>query len=247
MPCGHVGQREPALLAGDLGVEDDLEQQVPELSSSATSSGASARRRGQPVEHVEDLVGLLQQVAAGEAVGLGPVPGAAAPQRAHQLLEARSARRHRRRQPPDPQAGEVVGADRSVQVRPRHRGDRLVGQAQALQDDDRLVGASSTASLMSESTSRVSHWATSSGPPLAGGLDGEALPVDQPHAGRQRVDAEAGPGQVEERQGRFILDLDPVDPAAARRCARPPVASRARRRRPRPAPASATSRSTIAG
>ena len=56
---------------------------------------------------------------------------------------------------------------------------------------------------------------------LAGRLGGEAAPVDQPGAERDRVDAEPGPRQVEERQRREHLDLDAVvGDAAARRCAR---------------------------
>ena len=46
--------------------------------------------------------------------------------------------------------------------------------------------------------------------PLPGRRDREAVPVDQPDALLERVDAEAHPRQVEERQGRQHLDLDPA-------------------------------------
>ena len=66
---------------------------------------------------------------------------------------------------------------------------------------------------MSESTSRVSHWADEHRPGLPGRLDGEAVPVDQADAGGQRVHAEAGPGQIEERQSRHDLDARPAPSA----------------------------------
>ena len=72
---------------------------------------------------------------------------------AHQLDEALQLARHGRGELRDPQRREVVGVDLAVEVGPRHLGDRLVGQAEALQHGDRrVVGGSSTASLMSDST-----------------------------------------------------------------------------------------------
>ena len=68
----------------------------------------------------------------------------------------------------------------------------------------------------------------------AGGVDGEAVPVDQPHAGLDRVDAEATPGQVEERHAGDDLAARPARrPAAARPCARARTASPGWRSRPR--------------
>ena len=64
-----VGQVEDAGLGGQLGVEDDLEQQVAEL--------AGELGRGAGLERVVDLVGLLEQVLAERLVGLLAVPRAA--------------------------------------------------------------------------------------------------------------------------------------------------------------------------
>ena len=64
-----VGQVEDTGLGRQLGVEDDLEQQVAELLGEL--------RRGAGLERVVDLVGLLEQVAAQAQVGLLAVPRAA--------------------------------------------------------------------------------------------------------------------------------------------------------------------------
>ena len=64
-----VGQVEDALLGAELGVQDDLEEQVAELLG-------EGRRRAR-LERVVDLVGLLEQVLAQRLVGLLAVPRAA--------------------------------------------------------------------------------------------------------------------------------------------------------------------------
>ena len=78
-------------------------------------------------------------------------------------------------------------------------------------------GPSSTASLISESTRAAVALGDQQGPGLTGRLDGEAVPVDQADAGGDRIDPEAGPGQVEERQAGHDLHLDP---GVGRRAAR---------------------------
>jgi hypothetical protein len=65
----HVRQVEPAGLAGDLGVEDDLEEQVAQFLRQC----ALVVR----VERVQHFAGFLQQVLAQGAVGLFAVPRAA--------------------------------------------------------------------------------------------------------------------------------------------------------------------------
>lgn len=66
---GDVAEVEAAVLFGDFGVEDDLEEEVAELFA---EFGGSAVRDG-----VEDFVGFFQEVRAEAEVGLGEVPGAA--------------------------------------------------------------------------------------------------------------------------------------------------------------------------
>ena len=63
---------------------------------------------------------------------------------------------------------------------------------------------------MSDSTQSACVWAISSGPVDAGGGGGEFVAVDELHAGLHGVDAEAGPDEVEERQRREHVDVDPV-------------------------------------
>ena len=64
-----VGQVEDALLGRELGVEDDLEEEVAEL--------LGERRRRARAERVVDLVGLLEEVVPERLVGLLAVPRAA--------------------------------------------------------------------------------------------------------------------------------------------------------------------------
>ena len=79
----HVGERELAQLARQLGVEDDLEEEVPQLLAERAPGAALA----DPVHLVEHLVGLLDEVGAEGPDVLLAVPGAAAlrAQRAHDL------------------------------------------------------------------------------------------------------------------------------------------------------------------
>ena len=253
MPSGHVGQRELALLGGEGGVEHDLEQQVAQLLLEVL--GPVARRVDvERVEGLEHLVGLLQQVARAATRGSARGPtgtrsrsvatsstkrctlgGDRGGERgmhsdvrwSGSTTRSRSAHAHLEHAPR--RAGRAAGAPRPA----RRRRDRPTeGQLDVGEHVDGVaLGDQQRAAL-------------------AGGLDREALAVDQPHPGRDRIDAEAGPGQVEERQRRHDLDRRPRSSAAAaaRPCARPRPASRARRRRPaasggRPS----TSRSTMAG
>ena len=66
---GDVAEVEAAVLFGDFGVEDDLEEEVAEFFA---EFGGGAVGDG-----VEDFVGFLEQVGAEAGVGLGEVPGAA--------------------------------------------------------------------------------------------------------------------------------------------------------------------------
>ena len=69
-------------------------------------------------------------------VGLLAIPGALGPERADQLGEAGHLAGHRVGQARDPERGEVVGVDDAIEVVPGHLDDRLVGQAEALEDHD---------------------------------------------------------------------------------------------------------------
>jgi hypothetical protein len=81
----HVRQAELGQLPRQLGVEDDLEQEVPQL----LAQGAPGAALAQAVHLVQDLVGLLHEVRAEGADVLRAVPGAAplGAQCAHDLLQ----------------------------------------------------------------------------------------------------------------------------------------------------------------
>ena len=83
--AGDVGQREPALLRRQRGMEHDLEQQVAQLLLEVVVPGAGLDV--EPVDRVEDLVGLLQQVARERLVRLLPIPRALAAQGRDELGE----------------------------------------------------------------------------------------------------------------------------------------------------------------
>ena len=122
---GHIGQREPALLGGQRGVEVDLEQQVAQLLLQVSN-----RRRAavQPFDGLDHLVGLFDGVAGQALVGLLPVPRAALPQGADQLGEPDQLGPDRHGQRGHVQRGQMVGLDRPVEVVPSHLDHRLVGQ-----------------------------------------------------------------------------------------------------------------------
>ena len=81
-----VVDRKASLAARQLGLEDDLEQQVPQL----LAQGLAVAR----VDGVDDLAGLLEDVLAQGLEGLLAVPGAAvgSEQPAHHPHEAREGR-----------------------------------------------------------------------------------------------------------------------------------------------------------
>src|SRR5690606_6316947 len=69
--AGHVSQVEGLLLRGELGVEDDLEEQIPQLLAQRRPRAPGAHA----VHLVEDLEGLLDQVGAQAAEILLAIPG----------------------------------------------------------------------------------------------------------------------------------------------------------------------------
>ena len=104
----------------------------------------------------------------------------------------------------------------AVELAPGHRRDPLVGQAEALQHDGLGVlghardGPGVEGELhVGEHASRVAL-GDEQRAPLPRRLHGEAVAVDDPHAGGQGVEAETHPRQVEERQGRHHHRVDPL-------------------------------------
>ena len=92
MPDGHVLEVETVVdLAGQLGVEDHLEQQVAELLLEVRGrlAGPGHRPSRQTLDGLDHLAGLLDQVGHQTAVGLLGVPRALLPQRRHHRDEPR--------------------------------------------------------------------------------------------------------------------------------------------------------------
>ena len=91
----------------------------------------------------------------------------------------------------DPQRREVVGLDGAVEVVPRDRAHRLVGQPEALEHDD--LGAVVEGELDVGQHVGLVALADQQRPALAGRLGGEAAAVDQPGAEGDRVDGRGAP------------------------------------------------------
>ncbi len=77
-----IHQAEITVFHGDLGVEDDLEQQIAQLAAQVVHIVG--------VEGRQHLVGLFEEAGAQGFVGLLAVPGAAVgrPQAGHHVLES---------------------------------------------------------------------------------------------------------------------------------------------------------------
>ena len=100
-PRATSAKREPALLAGQHGVEVDLEEQIPEFlfQMGHRLGGHLGFARGHRLDGVERLVGLLQQVPGQRPVRLLLVPRALGPQPVDELVQPGQLDGHRRRQP----------------------------------------------------------------------------------------------------------------------------------------------------
>ena len=172
-------------------------------SSVVGSSGSSA------CDRVDDLVGLLEQVGHEGLVGLLDVPRALLAQRAGELVEADVLGADRGGEVRDPERGEVVGVDRAVEFGPRRVDDPLVGRAERLEDRDRFVagGALDGQLDLRQHPVRVGV-GDEQRTAFAGRGRGEFVTVDEADAGLDRVDAEPGPGHVEERHRRQHVELD---------------------------------------
>ena len=133
-----VGQVEDARLGRELGVEDDLEEQVAELLGEG--------RRRAAAERVVDLVGLLEEVVPERLVGLLAVPRAAVRQaqavrdpghrpraRDGHLAGDRRQVERRRRDPPPSSSPIVEALGRAEPA------DRMVGRDRAGEDAERVV------------------------------------------------------------------------------------------------------------
>ena len=104
----------------------------------------------------------------------------------------------------------MIRVHQPVEVGPVDGVDRFVGQAQPLQHDDRLGRRIVDGQLdVGEHVDRIAL-AHQQRATLARCVEGEPMAIEDAGAHRQRVDAEAAPRQVRERQRGVDLDLDVV-------------------------------------
>ena len=208
-PAGDVGDREPPGLLGDRGVELDLVQQIAELlDEGVLGGGVVGIERG---EGVDELERLLDEVRHEAGVVLLAVPRAPLAQGAGELVEADVPGADRRGEVRHVDARQVVGLDGAVELAPRRLGDPLLGRPESLQDHHPLVAVGLLGGELDVRQDPAGVGVGDqqrSGRPGRGG--GEVVTVDQPDTGLDRVDAEARPGQVEERHRREHVDVHPA-------------------------------------
>ncbi len=204
---GDVGDREPALLLGDRGVELDLVQQVAEFLDQVV---VGRRVVGvERLERVDDLVGLLEEVRDQRFVRLFDVPRTLLAQRAGELVEAHVLGADRRGEFGDPDRREVVGVDRAIEFGPRGVDDAFVGRAERLQDRDGFVAGGAVDRELDVRQHPVGvRVGDEQRAAFAGRRGGEVVTVDEADARLDRIDAEPGVGDVEERHRGQDLELD---------------------------------------
>ena len=153
-------------------------------------------------------------------MGLLAVPRALGPQAADDLGERRHLAGDRRGEGRDVDGREVVGLDRPVELVPGHLDDALVGQAEALEHDDGGLGARVGGVTRVDDVAdgqldrrtarrgrRTGRRAAGPAPPPP--RSAKRWPSTRRTPSLDRVDAEAHPRQVEERQRRHQLDRHP--------------------------------------
>ena len=111
----------------------------------------------------------------------------------------------------DVDGGEVVGLDFPIEFRPRRHRDSFVGGSEALENRHRL---GSVSLLNGQLDVREDPVGVGVGDEqravLPAGSAAELVTVDKSHASFYRIDAKAGPGDVEERQRRQHVDGDTI-------------------------------------
>jgi hypothetical protein len=198
---GHVGDREAPLLLGDRGVELDLVEQVAELLDEVLVGGRVVGI--ERLDGVDDLVGLLEQVGDEALMGLLDVPGHCSRNVRVSWWKRTYSAPTGAREVRDPERGEVVGGDVRSSSAQVVRVDPLVGRAESLQDRDRLVAGGAVDGELDVGQHPVGvRVGDEQRAAFAGGGGGELVAVDEPDAGLDRIDAESGPGDVEERHRR---------------------------------------------
>ena len=101
----------------------------------------------------------------------------------------------------------MIGLERPVDLGPGDLDHDLVVEAEMM-EQDRGPGIGVEAKLHGREHLCGPALADEQRPGVAGCLDSEALRVDEPGTGLDRVDAEPGPGEITEGEPRNDLELD---------------------------------------
>ena len=204
-----VDDGEATSLFGDGGVELDVVEEVAELLD---DMGVGRRVVGvERLQGVDELERLLDEVRRQRLVGLLPIPRATLPQRAGELVEADVVVGDGVGQVSHIDTRQMVGLDGAIEVGPRRLDDAFVGGAEALQDRHRFAAVGPLDRQLDVREHPVGMGVgDQQRTVLTAGGAGELVPVDEAHAGLDRIDAEARPGDVEERQRRQHVAPDPL-------------------------------------
>ena len=228
---GDVGDAEATLLLGDGAVQEDLEQHVAELLLERLVGRAGPV---QPPDGLDQLVDLLDRVAGQALVRLLAVPRALVAQAADDAVEADELGPDRLRHVRDVEAGEVVRHDAAVEVLPADRQHLLVGQAEALEDDDLVRARAVDGQLdVREDPRRVARGRPASAPARRRPrwrTRGRRPGGRRPRPGRSPAARRPGRGTTAPAR---CARRPAGRRAGGARCARARRASRAPRRRPR--------------
>ena len=204
----HVGEREPAGLRRDRGVKEHLEEHVTQFLAEIV--GALTGLAVEPVDRLEELVTLLQQVPLERGVRLFAVPRAPSAQRVDEFVEAHELGRDRSTEGRDVQRGEVIGIHLAVEVGPAHLENPLVGESEVMHHGDGSFRPVLHGQLDVAQDERRIALAHQERARLPRGGDGELMTIDECHTGVDGVDPETRPCQVEKRQCWQHVDVDPV-------------------------------------
>ena len=209
---GDVGDREPTLLLGDRRMELDLVEQVAEFLDEVV---VGRRIVGiEPIDRIDHLVGLLEQMGDEGLMGLLDVPGTLLAQQPGELVEADVLHADRGREFGDPQRRQVIGRHRAVELGPGGLDDPFVGRAERLEDHDPLVTGGAVDGELDLRQHPVGVGVGDEQRPALARCSGrEPMTVDQADTLLDGIDAEPGPGHVEERHRGKDHEVDVVAPA----------------------------------
>ena len=215
-PIHHLREVEATILGREMRMEDDLEEEIPELLRHMFIGGIDrfliapvSECLDQRLERLEGLIGLFEEMPGERAMGLLLIPWALGAQASHQVDQILGGR------PDGPQlrdqhAGEVVGIPKAIEIVNVDGDDVLIIEAEVVQDHcgrpgGQQIGVDRELDVR-EHFGRVALGEddrTRTAQSIA-----DAQRIDDPQFGRHRIEAELSDDQIEERQRRDHHELD---------------------------------------